>query len=138
MMAGANPASVQKIMRHTNPRLTTEVYGHLAPEYLQAEANRLKLLPIPSEYVTQVLPPAKSAAPRDTRAQENSTDSETCEMVRPAGLEPTTPGLEGRCSIQLSYGRLAAESLAILVDDVCTSWSFFAAANARIDERQRR
>lgn len=25
--------------------------------------------------------------------------------IRPAGLEPATPDLEGRCSIQLSYGR---------------------------------
>jgi hypothetical protein len=27
-------------------------------------------------------------------------------MARPAGLEPAATGLEGRCSIQLSYGRV--------------------------------
>ena len=27
-------------------------------------------------------------------------------MARPVGLEPTAYGLEGRCSIQLSYGRI--------------------------------
>ncbi len=35
-------------------------------------------------------------------------------MARPAGLEPATYGLEGRCSIQLSYERIAVTYLAFL------------------------
>ena len=34
-MSGANPAVVQRILRHADPRVTTEVYGHLLPGYLQ-------------------------------------------------------------------------------------------------------
>jgi hypothetical protein len=32
-------------------------------------------------------------------------------MARPAGIEPATAGLEGRCSIRLSYGRFAINKL---------------------------
>jgi hypothetical protein len=32
-------------------------------------------------------------------------------VARPAGLEPATLGLEGRCSIHLSYGRMWGTSL---------------------------
>jgi integrase len=42
MMAGANPAAVQRILRHQDPRITTEVYGHLAPGYLRDEIDRLR------------------------------------------------------------------------------------------------
>jgi integrase len=41
LMAGANPAAVQRILRHSDPRITTEVYGHLVPDYLRAEIDRL-------------------------------------------------------------------------------------------------
>jgi hypothetical protein len=45
MMAGANTAAVQRILRHKDPRITTEVYGHLAPGYLRSEIDRLRFFP---------------------------------------------------------------------------------------------
>ena len=48
LMQGADLAAVQRIMRHQDPRITTEVYGHLAPGYLQKEINRLRFEPAPA------------------------------------------------------------------------------------------
>jgi hypothetical protein len=42
MQSGASPAAAQRIMRHSDPRITAEVHGHLAPEYLRAEVDRLQ------------------------------------------------------------------------------------------------
>ena len=55
----------------------------------------------------------------------------TGQLVGEAGIEPTTPGLEGRCSIQLSYSPLL-----ILYCSVDSAWN--APANrARASARVR-
>ena len=41
LMCGADLAAVQRIMRHQDPRTTTEFYGHLASHYLKREVERL-------------------------------------------------------------------------------------------------
>ena len=38
-------------------------------------------------------------------ANVNAIGELSRKVARPAGFEPATPGLEGPCSIQLSYGR---------------------------------
>jgi integrase len=36
MMRGANPAAVQRVLRHSDPKLTTQVYGHSRPSTSRA------------------------------------------------------------------------------------------------------
>ena len=42
IMSGANLVSVQKLLGHSNPKITAETYAHLAPDYLLAEVNLLR------------------------------------------------------------------------------------------------
>ena len=43
LKAGVPFATVQRMLRHTDPRLTTEIYGHLDVGDLRAGINKLKL-----------------------------------------------------------------------------------------------
>jgi integrase len=73
MMRGANPAAVQRILRHRDPKKTTEIYGHLSPDYLRGEADRLQfsvdapgdlshITPDPVSDATRLLPPRHAEA----------------------------------------------------------------------------
>jgi hypothetical protein len=64
IMAGADLPAVQRIMRHTDPRITTEFYAHLAPGYLRNAIDRLAIhptLPTPPK-PPEALPQAAVAA----------------------------------------------------------------------------
>ncbi len=51
-------------------------------------------------------PPRCEAPDPKSGVSANFTTSATIRMVRPSGFEPETYGLEGCCSIQLSYERI--------------------------------
>ena len=75
LMNGADLAAVQRIMRHTDPRLTTEVYGHLSTSYLKKEIQRLSLGPPPANErgsLSSAGGASEKPRPADTRAQERS------------------------------------------------------------------
>src|SRR5204863_6607233 len=55
IMSGANLVSVQKLLGHSNPKITAETYAHLAPDYLLAEVNLLRF------GVDQLAPVAKTS-----------------------------------------------------------------------------
>src|SRR3954467_13317109 len=58
MMAGVNPGAVQRILRHSDPRITTETYGHLQPDYLRSEIDRLRFGTAPANDLSNELQPS--------------------------------------------------------------------------------
>ena len=66
IMSGANLVSVQKLLGHSNPRITAETYAHLAPDYLLSEVNLLRF------GVDHLAPVAKISQPLEWRGVRDS------------------------------------------------------------------
>ena len=66
MMAGVNPGAVQRILRHSDPRITTETYGHLQPDYLRSEIDRLRFNTVPANDPSDLDPSVRARLKRDS------------------------------------------------------------------------
>jgi excisionase family DNA binding protein len=62
LLPTADLPAVQRIMRHTDPRITTEFSGHLAPGYLRSAIDRLAFEVTPTEPTGRV---AVASAPSE-------------------------------------------------------------------------
>lgn len=113
MMAGANTAAVQRILRHKDPRITTEVYGHLAPEYLRDEVNRLRFAPRAMEpelptsdgaqlaanagaFTATLLPEAEHTSSHPANSLPLPREIQAISSVRHSGFEPLAFGSGGQ------------------------------------------
>jgi integrase len=119
MMAGANPAAVQRILRHQDPRITTEVYGHLAPDYLRAEIDRLRFH-APDESTKEpvaeasrlpfgpmVVPRASNGVPEGDLPNENTPKISAKSLARHRRFELLTYGYGGVRIVLLSSATAA-------------------------------
>ena len=117
IMSGANLVSVQKLLGHSNPKITAETYAHLAPDYLLAEVNLLRfgvghLAPVAKTSqrlaaagTIRVTPELQSAADPEDEAGTPSLLPEgipASEMAGCTGLEPVASGVTGRRYNQLN------------------------------------
>jgi hypothetical protein len=85
-------------MRHQEPRLTTEVYGHLSTNYLRKEIERLSFGPAPSDDAKGLRSAGReSERPRlaDKRAKERpaapSSTAFTTRLLPDPPPEPSEP-----------------------------------------------
>jgi hypothetical protein len=108
---------VQRILRHSDPRITTDVYGHLAPEYLRAEVDRLNFgvqpapAPEPEEaraaansapFVPVVSPGASGDGKRPGPQAGNPAEIRAFLPARDTGFEPVAFGSGAKLEVSLS------------------------------------
>ena len=107
VMAGADMAAVQRILRHSDPRMTTGVYTHLVPGYLKDQINKLHLLPstplqavapVATPFVVGLWPEPQLSHNASLGLPQNPAELLDFSSARNPGLEPGTFGFGGTVS----------------------------------------
>src|SRR5262249_40114402 len=102
MQAGVPLHVVQRVMRHADPRMTANTYGHLAPDYLHRELEKLSFDVVPAALAASLLQ-TKTKRPIVVRTEGAKGQAEPAiAKARSTGLEPVTSGVTGRRSNQLN------------------------------------
>jgi hypothetical protein len=93
LKAGVPLATVQRILRHTDPKITAEVYGHLDLDDMRAGLNRLELgIPPPDRArpTARLLRGGATPESEGPGAVANREQLRRLQMVGATGLEPAT------------------------------------------------
>ncbi len=96
MMFGANPAAVQRILRHSDIRVTMDVYGHLAPGYLRTEIDRLSFRPKSNGFTSPVLQTQAVSDSGPSDGEAKSPLDQALTVVGVTGFEPATSCSQSR------------------------------------------
>ena len=87
---------MQRILRHSDPKITTEIYGHLAPGYLRAEMDRLSFGPAVAAVVPFATPVLRNASNPKRNAGTPGAKAQkvpALNLERETGFEPATLSL---------------------------------------------
>jgi excisionase family DNA binding protein len=99
---------VQRLLGHSNPRITSETYGHLAPEYLLSEAARLRF-ELGPDTVPRPSPKGSAHRERTRFSLRPCYGSRDAAVVRPLGASFVQSGAVDAGSVRwVSVRELAA------------------------------
>jgi len=127
LKAGAPLATVQRLLRHSDPKLTAMIYGHLETDDLRRGLERLKLtggpvscrqpqppspdLPVNGDSIGRTAPELRNGATtekKDPGVGGNRQELRGLTMVGATGFEPATTCTPSKCATRLRYAPRAA------------------------------